>query len=494
MVVELTKTDQPERFTRITTSISALPDNVLLEIFYFYLDVDQWLRFINPKGHEDLWHLLVHVCRRWRYIVSASPRRLNLRLLCTEARPVTRNIWPELPISISAQIPKSGRLRSQGVNNVVAALKQHHNRICQITIWDTPNSLLNELAAVKPFSALIHLALWRTDESAPVLPDSFLEGSGPRLQSLFFQSIPFPALGKLLLSTHHLSDLFLDKIPRSGYISPDVLVTSLSELTRLKHFSLVFQSPRSRADRESRVTPSLTRVVLPALASFRFKGDSEYLEDMLSRMDTPLHLRVSITLFHQLVFDTPLLHNLVKHAGTFKAFPRAVISFASRDIRIVLFQKQGPAESDVLELRISCRPSDWQLSSLTHLIASSIPPVYALERLGLRESHQPPPWQEDIEDAQWLEMLRPFSSVKDLVLSGQLAQLVAPILGVLIGETVAEALPALETIFVEGFLPPASLPSPWQKAIERFIAARRISGRPVSVHYLGCQANAFVYP
>ena len=237
-IVELSNTGQPEPFTRIT--ISALPDDVLLEIFDFYLDVDQWLRFINPKGHDDLWHPLVHVCRRWRCIVSASPRRLNLRLLFTEARPVKRNIWPELPISISAEIPKSGRPRSQGVNNIVAVLKQHHNRICQIIIWNTPISLLNELAAIKPFPALIHLALWRTDESAPVLPDSFLEGSAPRLQSLFFQSIPFPALGKLLLSTHHLSDLFLDKIPRSGYISPDVLVTSLSGLTRLKHLSLVF--------------------------------------------------------------------------------------------------------------------------------------------------------------------------------------------------------------------------------------------------------------
>ena len=211
-------------------------------------------------------------------------------------------------------------------------------------------------------------------------------------------------------------------------------------------------------------------------------------------MDTHLRLRVSITLFHQLVFDTPLLHNLAERTGMFKTFPRAVISFSSRDIRFVLFQKHGPVEPDVLELRISCRPSDWQLSSLTQLIWLSVPSLYALERLELCESHQPQPWQEDIEDAQWLEMLRPFSSVKDLVLSVQLAQLVAPVLGALIGESVAEELPALKTIFVEGFLPPGSLPSPWQKAIGSFIAARQISGLPVAVHYLGCQVNAFGDP
>src|ERR1700742_2401493 len=54
--------------------IGTLPDDALLETFSFY--VDQAL-------DEDGWHTLVHVCRRWRYIVLSSPQRLNLRVLCT---------------------------------------------------------------------------------------------------------------------------------------------------------------------------------------------------------------------------------------------------------------------------------------------------------------------------------------------------------------------------------------------------------------------------
>jgi hypothetical protein len=100
------------------------------------------------------------------------------------------------------------------VNNIVATLKQHRNRICQITIRDIPNSLLKNFAAIKtPFPALTHLALWPTRESAPVILRSFLQGSAPRLQSLSFDGIPFLALGKLLLSSLDLSHLFLDKIP-----------------------------------------------------------------------------------------------------------------------------------------------------------------------------------------------------------------------------------------------------------------------------------------
>jgi hypothetical protein len=75
-------------------TVSLLPDDVLLEMFVFYLDLDQ------ESHDEDAWYTLAHVCQRWRYLVFASPRRSRLRLYCTDTRPVKRmlNIWPELPI------------------------------------------------------------------------------------------------------------------------------------------------------------------------------------------------------------------------------------------------------------------------------------------------------------------------------------------------------------------------------------------------------------
>jgi len=368
------------------------------------------------------------------------------------------------------------------VKIIIAALKQQHNRVCQITITDIPNSLLKKFAAIKtPFPALTHLVLTSTDESAPVLLNSFLEGSAPRLQSLWLYGIPFLALRKLLLSACDLSHLCLDNIPRSGYISPDVLVTSLSGLTRLGSLTLTLQSPRSQADRQRRVPPSRTRVVLPSLARLVFKGDSEYLEDMVSRMEPLPHAHVEITFFNQLLFNTPLLPNLVGRAEMFKAFHRAEIFFSSLSVSFALFQKHGPVESKVLVLKISCKPLDWQLSSIAQVIGSAIPPLPALERLKLRGYHQLQCWQDDIENAEWLELLRPFTSVKDLVLSGQLVQLIAPVLGEPIEESATEELPALQNIFVEDVSLSGHLS--WQKAIGQFIAARQISGRPVAVHY-----------
>jgi len=85
---------------------------------------------------------------------------------------------------------------------------------------------LQELFAVmqEPFPALIHLNLhYRPDsfsrrlESYGLTPDiqvpeGFLGGSAPRLQSLELVSIPYPKIPKLLLSTTDLVDLRLWRI------------------------------------------------------------------------------------------------------------------------------------------------------------------------------------------------------------------------------------------------------------------------------------------
>jgi hypothetical protein len=80
------------------TTIDDLPDDVLLEIFDSYLDDKD----PNDIYSADQWHTLVHMCQRWRSVVFASPRRLDLRLLCTGHRSVRSmlDIWPTLPIQI----------------------------------------------------------------------------------------------------------------------------------------------------------------------------------------------------------------------------------------------------------------------------------------------------------------------------------------------------------------------------------------------------------
>ena len=225
-------------------TFGTLSNDILLEIFLFYVD--------KAKMTEE-WHTLVHVCRRWRYLVFARPRCLRLRLLCTEKTPVRKmlDVWPALPVDIW----NSGGLTSlvEGADNIIAAL-EHHDRVYHISLWSIPTFLLERFTSMmqQPFPILKSLALLPYEHKAPILPNSFLgsPGSTPRLQTLWLDSIQFPAIQKLNLSAGSLVYLYLLSIPHSGYISPIAMITCLSSLTRLEFLSFGFHSPRSCPNKE----------------------------------------------------------------------------------------------------------------------------------------------------------------------------------------------------------------------------------------------------
>jgi hypothetical protein len=81
-------------------SIDVVADDVLLAIFDFCVAdaVAEHFQFSKRRVKED-WQTLVQVCRRWRCLVFASPRRLNLRLVCTPGTPAmdTRLAAPASP-------------------------------------------------------------------------------------------------------------------------------------------------------------------------------------------------------------------------------------------------------------------------------------------------------------------------------------------------------------------------------------------------------------
>jgi len=60
----------------LRTTIEALSDDVLLETFELYLGKDDPDEFDGGRGYDG-WQTLVHVCRRWRCIVFASPHQEN---------------------------------------------------------------------------------------------------------------------------------------------------------------------------------------------------------------------------------------------------------------------------------------------------------------------------------------------------------------------------------------------------------------------------------
>jgi hypothetical protein len=197
----------------------------------------------------------------------------------------TLDIWPPFPLTIYNFVEISeDEDELTSLDNIVAAL-EHNDRVREIHLDSLTSSQMgyvtDSVAMQKLFPELTHLR--------PLLPDSSLGKTAPRLRSLYLSRVSFPGIPKLLLSATHLVKLSLYNIPSSGYIPPEAMATALSVLNNLEFLHLDFQHPRPRPALETRrpPPPPLTRSILPSLTKIKFKGASEYLEEILARIDAP---------------------------------------------------------------------------------------------------------------------------------------------------------------------------------------------------------------
>jgi len=454
----------------LKVTIGSLPDEVLLEIFTFH---------VKGAWCPEEWIRLVHVCRLWRCIVFASSLRLDLKLWVRGKGHVREMLdsWPALPIVIYPH--EADRGTPKVTENVIVAL-EHRDRVCRIklTSFPVPDWEWERFRETMqyPFPALTHLELY--ERGSAVIPDSFLGGSAPLLQSLQLTHTAFPALPKLLLSANHLVNLNLHRIAHAGYISPEVMVASLSSMTKLRSLDLQFVSPRSRPSRASRRPPPRIRTLLPALTHFFFKGVSEYVEDLVARIDTPLLHNIHISFFNQLIFDIPQLSHIVNRIERFNGV-NAKISFSRLSASVEL--SSGTDGHPSLLLEISCRQADWQLSSVAQLCGMPLHPISTLENLTVTilSIHYPQHFRQfDIEHSQWVEFLYPFTNVKKLYLSEEIGLHTVTALQGLVGESVTQVLPALQSFSIEGLQPSG----PMWGAAESFVAARQRFGCPITIH------------
>ena len=457
-------------------SIGTLPDDVLLKIFKFFVDATYCYHYAT----ED-WRTLVQVCRRWRDLAFTSPRHLNLQLLCRPPRRLVKemlDIWPELPIYVhDCECPTK-----EARDNVVAALRLNH-RVSGVHLQKSSDSEWETLVPLMQHSFPVLTHLWvklRVSITNPI-SRAFLGGSAPSLRDLQLFGVPFPALPELLLSTTNLVCLWHNNIPRSGYISPQAMVTGLSALTQLESLSMSFQSPQSLPDREIRIPPPHTRILLPSLTYLHFRTVPAYMEDLVTQIDAPLLESVQITLFNQEFLEVSELAKFVHRADKLSLPHQAEVTFRSDSISITLSPELllRSFNPNTVMLNLACAGSALRLSYLAQFCASCLPTLSPFESLHIHVSmyHM---WQDVIDDPdpQWLELLRLFNTVKDLRLSKTVAPHVAQALRMLLVERVMEVLPALENVFISRLEPSG----PVQEAISEFADARQRSGHPVSVH------------
>ncbi|KAI9451450.1 hypothetical protein BJY52DRAFT_1352059 [Lactarius psammicola] len=420
------------------TSVHVLPDYVLLEIF-------DWCRTDRGRGgfreHTDLEWQLVHVCQRWRYLVFASPSRLNLELLCTHGTPVRKGLgcWPVFPIIVDYD-----DVSPKDEDNVIAALERFPREV-------------------------------------------FLRGI----------SFPTQALPTHLFAANGLITLEILEIPPTDYISPEAMLTGLAGLTMLKTLTIEFRYPIPRANRRLPV-PATPVVRLPSLSSFKFRGFCEYLEDLVAQIDAPRVTCCDIWYFSQPMYQASQLSRFLARSDYLKPpwLSRALLEFVESWVSIELDvgDEQAQGEHSLRDLHLNLRiisegivREALHLVQLLHQVSASLFNVVDLTVRGPQSCGgqwvaggagfrgepllPPPPGRQDsIDHIEWLALLRPFTAVNTLHLRGELSGNLVNALEWVKGEVIA--LPALHVLHLED-------PS---ISVERFISARQNVGRPVVIN------------
>ena len=474
------------KYNRIVV-IDPLPDDVFLEVFDLCLrDPTEY-----PAQRTRKWITLVHVCRRWRRIIFSSPRRLDLYLACICGTPVRQNLiyWPLILPLVIVYHPGTIYLRKNTFDdedNIVAALT-HADRIHHVDIYAT-SSLFREVTTVmrKSFPVLTHLELtWDQDDFQPFpsLPQGFLGGSAPCLEYLYLSGVSFPGL-PLLLSTGNLLTLRLNDIVQS--IPPETMVAGLAVLTRLSHFSIQFDSeippPGPDRSRSNRPIP----IILPALTLFVYQGYSEYLEDLLALIDTPLVEAITIKYFFGDI-HVPQLSQFIGRTKNLKdaQFRRAYVEFCHDQVfvELELGLPRGEPQTDVdLKLALLGPWSDMQVPYAVDVfgqvdaIFSNVDHLFA-HASCLDWTH----WRivDNLDSNEWLPFLRLFPAMETLRLSGDMMPYIVSALEEIPEEMVTEVVPALHLLWLdeeerrEDDEPVGS--------IERFLSLRQLSECPVTV-------------
>ena len=280
-----------------------------------------------------------------------------------------------------------------------------------------------------------------------------------------------------------------------GYISiRDIFARGNSQshfrIIQLETLSLEFRSRRSCLA-PGNCSPPLARTVFPALYQLCFQGVTDYLDDLVSRIEAPLMRHLYMTFFNQpfLTSDFSQLRHFIGRTEKFKSLTHADITFRDRTVEVSL--SQPTQKHNVMWLSILCKKLHLQLWSLAQVGSASLLPLSKVESLEI--SSELLKWQlheeeeHTEEDAQWLNVLQPFSAVKNLYPHDNTLPSLAYALKEVPEEQVTEVLPALQAVSMDEPVPPGPVdePSPpaVQEAIERFIAMRRLSTACVKSQY-----------
>ena len=390
------------------------------------------------------------------------------------------DVWPALPIIIDASFNDD-----VDEDDIVGALEDP-DRIVGISLWGLTQSKVKKCLRVvqQPFPVLtsLHLSI-AYGKGARVNTDVFLGGSVPRLKRVSLSGIRFSALSTFISSACGLVDLHLGHFPVTGigHISPEAMTTCLSSLTRLQSLSIHFRwrteftYPTSQRPPPSTLAPT----VLPALTNLSLEGPHQYLEDLLTRINTPLLEHGNLQFYDVPNFDNPQISQFIHRTGMFN-FPSGVSVYIREAVSFQLLSSIDPKKKFYMSFSGSDPQTDlYTKVELMGQLCTRCPPLLShIERLRLVGGDDDFGYTEP-PTAPWLKFLQPFTAVQTLHLSGSVIMPdVSRTLGELAEERATEVLPVLHTLVLSS---PREEVSEAVRLVEPFIVARKHSEDPVAL-------------
>jgi hypothetical protein len=377
--------------------------------------------------------------------------------------------------------PGSSPITAGDLEGVIAALN-HPTRTREIQLTATA-PLLESITTLtqQPFFMLEYLQLSTSTEPGLVLPSEF-GGGFSSVRTLRMIRVALPVSPQLLSSAQDLVYLQLEEIPIIGY-TLEALPICLPAMTQLKTLRIHFHSPSSRPVLTNTLLSPERRSVLHCLNYIEFHGTSEYLECLLSTVNTPFLKYIHIAFFNQLIFRTPQLPQLslfILRTETQRSPNQATIHYSGFDISLTLSQPGMPHH---LALRILCKNLDWQISSMAELCEGLSPTLFHVEQLNICA---PPTSFSGVQDEmdftqlEFPDLFRQFINVRRLCVTGESVLQVAGALGRITGQRAVTVLPNLRDIYLGSHAETACA----RRDLSPFIAARGNSAHSVVVRSL----------
>jgi hypothetical protein len=215
-----------------------------------------------------------------------------------------------------------------------------------------------------------------------------------------------------------------------------------------------------------------------------FRGLSEYLEILVARIDPPRLNYFKIAFFNQIILDIPQTIRFLSHLEWLRLTSPSLEFHPTGYVNIVFhpdLHKWPTFSGTIPSWKILCKRLDWQVFYVAQLCSRILPLRSSVEELSINHDYlcdKDLPKEilpDDMDPTLWLKLFHSFCSVRKLIIiSTKLEPLIVAALQGLTGESAAEVLPSLESLFVNQLLPDQAT----QRGMESFVTARQTLGSP----------------